>query len=354
MLEREKRALRIAVDMTHPCDINFFRAPIRRWQREGHDVRLLYLDRGRLRRLIEHEYPDVPAQQVGRHAASRLGLYLRTGLWREVELLAALRGGTTDVVVGFPGFQTAMVAKLLQLKSLGAYDDPEHRPNMVLSKLFCDVLVLPEYLGINGSNIETCRALKEWAYLAPRYFTPNPAVLGEHGLSPQGYIFLREVEPRSHNYREGGHASGGQSIVEALYQAGLNRERVVLSLEDKRRRACFKGWQVLEEPVSDIHSLMYYSALVASNGDSMAREGAQLGVPSVYLGRRSMKANDALYAMGFMRQVTQPEDMLQFWRELSQRGPDPARQAGARARLTAEWEDPVDVLCQALNALTAC
>ena len=352
MLEPGKRAaLGIAVDMTHPCDINFFRAPIRRWQREGHDVRLLYLDRGRLRCLIEHEYPGVPAERVGRHAASRLGLYLRTGLWREAELLAALRGQAVDVVVGFPGFQTAMVAKLLGLKSLGAYDDPEHRPNMVLSKLFCDVLVLPQYLGINGSNIETCRALKEWAYLAPRYFTPNPGVLGEHGLSPQGYIFLREVEPRSHNYRGG--QGDAQSIVEALYHAGLNREKVVLSLEDKRRQDRFTGWQVLQEPVSDIHSLMYYSALVASNGDSMAREGAQLGVPSVYLGRRSMKANDALYAMGLMRQLTRADDVLGFWQELSQRGPDPSRQAGARARLTQEWEDPVDVLCQALSALTA-
>jgi hypothetical protein len=98
---------------------------------------------------------------------------------------------------------------------------------------------------------------------------------------------------------------------------------------------------------------MYYSALVASNGDSMAREGAQLGVPSVYLGQRSMKANDALYAMGLMRQLTRPEHLLSFWHELSQREPDPSRQAAARARLTQEWDDPVDVLCRALKALTA-
>lgn len=312
---------------------------------------LLYLERGRLRRLIEHEYPDIPAERVGRHVSSRWGLYLRTGLWRELELLAALRARSADVVVGFPGFQTAIVGKLLGLKSLGAYDDPEHRPNMVLSKLCCDTLVLPEYLGINGANIRTCRALKEWAYLGSRYFTPDPAVLAEHNLSPQGYIFMREVEPRSLNYRAENKGGSGQSIIEALYHAGLHRERVVLSLEDKRRQGRFRGWQVLEEPVSDIHSLMYYSALVASNGDSMAREGAQLGVPSVYLGQRSMKANDALYGMGLMQQLTRPEDMLELWRELSRRRPDPSRQVSVRARLDKEWEDPVEVLCQALNAL---
>jgi predicted glycosyltransferase len=36
----------------------------------------------------------------------------------------------------------------------------------------------------------------------------------------------------------------------------------------------------------------------------MAREGAQLGVPSAYCGHRQMKANDALYELGLMRHVT--------------------------------------------------
>jgi hypothetical protein len=42
-------------------------------------------------------------------------------------------------------------------------------------------------------------------------------------------------------------------------------ERVVLSLEDKRRRGLFRKWTVLEEPVA-VHSLMYYSRLVVPAG----------------------------------------------------------------------------------------
>jgi uncharacterized protein len=351
-------AMRLVVDITHPCDISFFKAPIRRWRQDGHEVRLVYLDRGAVPRLVRHEYPDLAATKVGKHAAGRLGLYLRTGLWRELELLRALRGEGIDAVVGFPGFQTALVAKPLGIKSLGAYDDAEHRPNLVLAQLLCDVLVLPEQLGITGGNIQTCRALKEWAYLAPSYFSPNPAVLTEYGLKSKSYVFVREIEPRSLNYRG---PKDAVPIVELLYRAGLNRHAVVLSLEDKRRRHLYDGWRILEEPVSDIHSLMYYSALVLSSGDSMAREGAQLGVPSVYLGERQMKANDALYGMGLMHQITSPAELMARLDELAggalgRAGYElvitaSAQQERARADIAATWEDPVEVLTTALYSL---
>ena len=51
---------------------------------------------------------------------------------------------------------------------------------------------------------------------------------------------------------------------------------------------------MLQEPIEDIHSLIYYSAGLVSSGDSMAREAALLGVPAYYLGiRYDMPANAA-------------------------------------------------------------
>lgn len=345
--------------MTHPCDVNFFQGAIRRWRDDGHDVELLVLDRGVVPRLVRHEYPDVPARRVGTHANGRWGLYLQSGLLREVQLLAALRGRRLDAVVGFPGFQTAMVAKVLGIKSLGAYDDPEHKPNMRLARLFCDRLILPECLGIRGRNIVLCRALKEWAYLSPRAFAPNPEVLKRYGLVEREYYLIREVAPRSLNYRPepaGTEASSlvetGASRVEALYRRGMNSTQVLLSLEDKSRSSSFSDWEVLQEPVEDLHSLMYYARAVASNGDSMAREAAQLGVPSVYLGDRFMKANDCLVDLGILQHLPDVTAAFEF---LSN---DPAatehteaQQAAVRERLTALWDDPTDVLTDTLYQL---
>jgi hypothetical protein len=62
----------------------------------------------------------------------------------------------------------------------------------------------------------------------------------------------------------------------------------------KRRDEYPADWILLQEPIEDIHSLIYYSAGLVSSGDSMAREAALLGVPSYYLGiRYSMPANAA-------------------------------------------------------------
>lgn len=342
--------MRIAVDITHPCDINFFRAPIRRWLRDGHSLQLVYLDRGIVPTLVRHEYPDLAAQSVGRHASGKWGLYLQTGALRELQLFRALAGRSIDVVVGFPGFQGALVARLLGIKSLGAYDDPEHRPNMLLARAFCHRLVVPEYLGLTGGNLVPCRALKEWSYLAPAHFSADPGALAPYGLKPRGYWVLREVEPRSLNYEEQRLPGGETSMVEAAYNAGLCEDRVLLSLEDKRRKSLFPRWTILEEPVEDLYSLMHYSRGVCSNGDSMAREAAQLGVPSFYLGDRAMKANSALYSMQLMRQIsTEPRALLEALRALPPL--TESSQRAVRERLDATWEDPTDVLTRVLGEL---
>jgi predicted glycosyltransferase len=332
------------VDIQHPVDVNFFRTVIAKLRSDGHEVLLVYLRRGQVGDIVRHDYPDLEAVAVGHHASSRAGLYLRTGLWRELELLRALRGRPVRAALGFPGFQTALVGKVLGFKSVGAYDDPEHRPNFVLSRLLLDRFVLPDSIGQTGPNIVPFRGLKEWAYLAPRHFTPSPRVLDRYGLKPGEYVFAREVEPRSLNYRE-----QGDRLVEGLYRAGLSDEPVVLSLEDKRRRDRFKGWTILEEPLLDVHSLMYYSRFVLSDGDSMAREGAQLGVPSAYCGRRQMKANDVLYDLGLMSQQTEVGPLLAAARREGASEDDKSR---ARGRLDELWDDPAEIVIRALAELT--
>ena len=60
-----------------------------------------------------------------------------------------------------------------------------------------------------------------------------------------------------------------------------------------------QNWILLQEPIKDIHSLIYFSKGLVSSGDSMAREAALLGVPSYYLGiRYSMPANAAAAKVG--------------------------------------------------------
>ena len=79
----------------------------------------------------------------------------------------------------------------------------------------------------------------------------------------------------------------------------------------KRRDEYPADWILLQEPIEDIHSLIYYAAGLVSSGDSMAREAALLGVPSYYLGiRYSMPANAAASKVASLQnQKTMPFDV---------------------------------------------
>ena len=136
-------------------------------------------------------------------------------------------------------------------------------------------------------NIES---LKEWAYLNPRTFVPKVEVLEKYGVKPKEYMFLREVSVGTINYA--GQASGAILGIKDMIPTDM---RVLFSLEEKKRRGEYPAdWILLQEPIEDIHSLIYYAAGLVSSGDSMAREAALLGVPSYYLGiRYSMPANAA-------------------------------------------------------------
>ena len=80
----------------------------------------------------------------------------------------------------------------------------------------------------------------------------------------------------------------------------------------------------------------------------MAREGAQLGVPSIYAGSRQMKANAPLYQKQLMRQVTRPSEILDLTRDTVT---SEEHQIRVRSELSDAWEDPTDAVIDAIYRL---
>jgi len=330
--------VKIVFDIVHPADVNFFRNLMTRFMNEGHRVTIICLRRGRLPEIVSRELATVPVVHVGRYGRSSLGLILRTGLARQLLLVPALLALRPDVTIGFGAFQTAVLARIFRFRSIGAYDDPEYRLLFRLCKTFFHRLAVPACVAPEGDNVVPFKGLKEWAYLSPAYFQPDPSVLAQYGLEPMGYVFIRDVALVSLNYR-----SQRTHPVSELYRSGLDRERVVLSLEDRRQRDQYKAWTVLDEPVQDIHSLIYYSKAVISSGDTVAREAAVLGVPAIYCGERIMRANSELMRLGLLHHIREARGVLEFLRRAAQEGSVHRRQA-VREQLAAEWEDPNQVL----------
>jgi predicted glycosyltransferase len=233
--------------------------------------------------------------------------------------------------VGTAHYQANLASKLTGTPNFSILDDPRTGVIQIVKSSTQEFYLPPFVEGYK--EVKKFNALKEWSYLSPTYFQPDESVLSEYALEKKKYIFIREVSTETSNY-----LLQERNLVLKLSSA-LEGQRVILSLENKAMADQYPShWTILEEPVSDIHSLMYYANLVISSGDSMAREGGMLGVPSIYLGNRDMPANKILMEKGilFRKSVS---DLPEFVHLLDTRTVKIPEQDSFRNDLLGDWVD---------------
>lgn len=336
--------MKIFFDLYHLPQYNFFKNTIRELGPEV--VELGCVERGKLVNIIKHECPDFDLHVIGNYKynfgpVSMAGVII---VPRVMELIKLFRAKRYDLV-GSAHYQSNLAAKIMGIPNFSILDDPRFGVMQVVEATANEFYLPPfekEY-----KNVKKFNALKEWAYLSPKYFKPNPKVLEEYKLSDKKYIFVREVFTNTTNYLS-------QEKNLSLKLSGLIKEdvKVVLSLEKKFLKDQFPDhWTVLEEPVSDIHSLMYYSKLVVSSGDSMAREGGMLGVPSIYIGTREMPANRILIKKGILFKKS-PEELSDFIEQLKKGNINLPNQDQFREELLESWIDVNVFIRSIINRLT--
>lgn len=301
--------MNVWIDICHTPQYNFYKNFILRLVDEGNNVMITVLDRGKTPVIIKRELQNlsnVSIDIIGKHRLNKLSAVLEANLCRLVKLFKWASNRKIDI-----GFSNAYpLSCVCWFKKIPCYtfdDDPQtidYKPKILFSNLshYCLYEVPKEYKL--SSKVKVLKALKEWSYLSPSVFKADIKALDEYNLKPKTYIFLREVSVGTVNYT--GQASG--AILNIKYLLPKDK-KVVFSLEDKSKRDMYPlDWILLQEPVKDIHSLIYYSAALVSSGDSMAREAALLGVPSYYLGiRHSMPANIAASKVaGLENEVSMP------------------------------------------------
>lgn len=293
--------MNIWIDICHTPQYNFYKNFILRQASVGNTIYVTILDRGKTPQIIQHEIGDISGIElfvVGKHRMKKWSAIFEANFLRLLKLLRWTKGRHIDIV--FSNCMAAMIiGRIIGIPRYSFDDDPDTidftpKKWCSLESNYC--LYEDVKTAAVGGTIHVLRCLKEWAYLAPNVFKHDIGALTEYGVKPKQYLFLREVSVGTVNYA--GQASGAVLgiVPEIQKMQALHPElKVLLSLEEKHRRMEYPAdWILLQEPVKDIHSLIYYSAGLISSGDSMAREAALLGVPSYYLGiRYDMPANAA-------------------------------------------------------------
>lgn len=301
----------VVFDILHPAHINLFKHSIRSLFREGIDVIVICIDRGKLPEICRDELSGIEIHVIGKHRNKKLSIIFESNLLRFLALAKFLLFRKVDLGISFGSFLLGAILRIKRVRNIHLSDDPERKVNAYLELLTCTERYMPPIVQESGKT-KIFNALKEWAYLSPNYFINDEQVLRKYDLQKKGYVFVREVSTGSLNYS--GQPSGLIASISAKIPSNIP---VILSLEDKRIIDDYpKHWKIINEPEGKIHSIIFNSLIVLSSGDSMAREGAMLGVPSIYCGKREMAANELLIRKGMLwhLHIDSVVDMVtQFW-----------------------------------------
>lgn len=326
---------RILIDIKHPAQLNLFRIFAQELRDKNWDVTITYLNRGKIPAIIRREYKGFNTIPVGSSQGTKWSIIWNGNIKRTMTFMYLLFRYKYDICVASSSIPLAVASRILNVPVIQFYDDPERKRINAINARISDQLFFPPIVD-KTKKVSVFNCLKEWSYLSPKRFTPNPEVPLAYGLKPYEYVFVREVSNHSFNY-----FSQADAIV-CSFSSSINSDvAVILSLEDKRIADKFPAhWVLLQEPVKDIHSLIFYSKLLLSSGDSMAREGAMLGVPSIYCGTRTMKANQMLMDLNILHHLPGNSGLKEINSVIVKRF-DNDHQAKIRADLLHNWDDMV-------------
>lgn len=335
--------MKILIDISHPAHINFFRNAISILKEKGHEIVITSLSRGNLKNIINREYDEFQVRFNGRHRGTKWSIIMEANILRFFQQLRFIISKKVDIALSCGSFTTGAIMKyVFQKPNIQFDDDRERKFNVLLERMTSEELIIFPNVKLNTKN--KTDVLKEWAYLSPQYFSPSISILDNYGYKPKEYIFIREVSTGSLNYSE-----QQSNLIASFANILSNKYNVLFSLEDKSSINQYPSdWTLLKEPLEDIHSLIYFSKILISSGDSMAREGAMLGVPSIYCGIREMAANQVLINKGMLFHK-KPNDIPKFVQEILNSNIRIDEQANFREKLKKNWIDVTDLIIKTIE-----
>ena len=330
--------MRVIVDILHPAHLNFYKRAIDIMQQRNWHLTVLVRDRGDLVEFARREL-NVPIRVVGKHYKNRLGKCW--GLVHRVVYLVLERfWNPYDVITSHGGFYAAIAATLTKRRSVIFYDNCEYRMLFYLCRRFASLFVVPSGLGSDGRNIKTFYGYKELAYL--NNLVPSEEVLMEYQVEKQQYVLIRHIAHISLDYWKHDH----ETSLERVLRYCRNRDyKVIASVEHAANQIPLlydsPNVTVIRKSTSKLHTLIYYAKCVVSSGDTVAREAALLGVPSIYIGKRDMLINRELIRMNLLHWPSEETILSQLRRCLDE--------STVLRQSRCQWEDTTDVILQNLT-----
>jgi hypothetical protein len=272
--------MKIAVFVTTPAEVHFYKNIIAELERDGNQVFVLARDYGGTIELLkEVNIPFFLFSGPPNSESRKI-----TSLPRDVvNACRYLKAKNIDLTTGC-GTYCTFTARLLKVPDITFNDtegtiDAERYAMLKLTYEFTDVFVTPSSFKQElGSKHVKVESYKELAYLHPHYYTPDPSVFDLLGISKShDYSVLR------FNAFDGLNDLGVRGLTDA--------DKIALVKELSGYGEVFVSSEcdvpepmqdyVLDVPKRRIHDVLSYASLFITDTHTMATEAALLGTPTI-------------------------------------------------------------------------
>ncbi len=267
--------MKILFNLGHPAHVHLFKHLMWDLSNKGHEIKITARDKEILLDLLD--YYGFTYTILSNAGKNLIGIGVEM-LIRDYRLFKIAKNYSPYIMIAVLDPPITHVGKLLKIPSI-TFTDTEHaKLANIMTLPFTNAICTPSCFKKNlGKKQIHYDGYHEIAYLHPNYFTPNPTVLDELGLTEDDtFVILRFVSwNASHDV---GH-SGIQNKIE-LVQKLEKYGRVLITSEGKLSDGLEK-YQIKVSP-EKMHDLLYYATLLYGESATMASECAVLGTHSIY------------------------------------------------------------------------
>jgi len=284
--------VKIIAMVGHPAQVHFLKNIVWNMQQNGHVIKIVAIDKDITLYLLKAYGFDY--ERIGKNYSRLLGRVYGM-LENEYNLLKIARKFKPDLLLGAISPDIAHVSFLIRRPYIGSLDTEHANITIQLAAPFTNVICTPScYKGkVNPKKHVKYDGYKELAYLHPRYFKPDPAVLDDLGLSKDDkFIIMRLIAwEASHDVHSRGFSKDFlEKAIKSLEKYG----HVFITSERKLNRNLKK--YKMRIPPEKIHSALYYASLYFGEGGTTAVEAALSGTPSVHVEAFKTKSGEVVDA----------------------------------------------------------
>ncbi len=200
---------------------------------------------------------------------------------RTCKLLKVILREKPDIMIAVAGTFIAPAGKLTGIPVIIFYDTEHASVSNAIAYPLAKAIVTPSaYSKPIKRNHITYDGYQELAYLAPKYFSPDPSILELLSVTEkEKYVIVRFVSWGA------GHDIGHKGIT-------LDNKRKAVEEFSKYCKVFISSEAELSEdlrrfemdvPLNKVHDALYYASLLYGESATMASECAVLGTPAIYL-----------------------------------------------------------------------